>query len=142
MTCPFCTINTVRNRILEEGELTRVLFSNPRLMKGHLLVMPKRHVEQPWDLTADELQEMFLHIHALQKKLSKTLGTGCDIRQNYRPFITQGRLKVDHLHVHLLPRSFEDELYKKSMKFETALFTDVPEGEVDEVRRVLSATDN
>jgi len=115
----------------------RVIFSNPRLMKGHLLVTPKRHVEQPWELAEHELKEIFFHIHALQKKLAETLGTGCDIRQNYRPFIKQGRLKVDHLHFHLLPRTFQDDLYEKSMKFETDIFSDVPVAEVDAVKKSL-----
>ncbi len=116
----------------------RVIYSNPRLMKGHLLVIPKRHVERPWELTESELKELFYHIHKLQKKLSETLGTGCDIRQNYRPFMKDGRLKVAHLHFHLLPRSFEDELYEKSMKYETDIFVDLPDGETDEVKSLLA----
>lgn len=108
-------------------------------MKGHLLVVPKRHVEQPWDLTSLELKEIFSHIHDLQKKLSNTLGTGCDIRQNYRPFMKQGKLKVDHLHFHLLPRTFQDDLHERSMKFETDIFTDLLDDEVNEIRKALSA---
>lgn len=108
-------------------------------MKGHLLVLPKRHVEQPWELTDIELKEIFSHIHDLQKKLSTTLGTGCDIRQNYRPFMKQGKLKVDHLHFHLLPRTFQDDLYERSMKFETDIFTDLIDDEVSEVREALGA---
>lgn len=107
-------------------------------MKGHLLVIPKRHIEQPWDMTDIELQETFAHIHDLQKRLSSTFGTGCDVRQNYRPFIKQGRLKVDHLHFHLLPRTFQDELYEQSMKYETDIFIELPSSEEDEVTSVLA----
>lgn len=135
--CPFCNINTLKTRTLEEGQRVRVIFSNPRLVKGHLLVTPKRHVEQPWELTDDELKEIFSHIHNLQQKISETLGTGCDIRQNYRPFMKQGKLKVDHLHFHLLPRTFQDELYERSMKYETDIFSDLPEQEIVEVRSAL-----
>lgn len=138
MHCPFCTIDITRNQTLRESEHVRVIYSNPRLMKGHLLVIPKRHVERPWELTESELKELFYHIHKLQKKLSETLGTGCDIRQNYRPFMKDGRLKVAHLHFHLLPRSFEDELYEKSMKYETDIFVDLPDGETDEVKSLLA----
>lgn len=132
-SCPFCEINPIRNRTLQESEHVRVIFSNPRLMKGHLLVIPKRHVEQPWELTEVELKEIFSHIHGLQQKISSTLGTGCDIRQSYRPFMKQGRLKVDHLHFHLLPRTFQDDLYEKSMKYETDIFSELPPKEIEDV---------
>lgn len=136
--CPFCEIDATRNRTLKESRHARVIFSNPRLMKGHLLVTPKRHVEQPWELTEVELKEIFSHIHELQRKIASTLGTGCDIRQNYRPFMKQGRLKVDHLHFHLLPRTFQDDLYERSMKYETEIFTDLPDDEANEVREALT----
>ena len=135
--CPFCFIDSVKNRTLAETPNARVIFSNPRLVKGHLLVIPKRHVEQPWELTEVELREILGHIHRLQKKISETLGTGCDVRQNYRPFIRQGRLKVDHVHFHLLPRTFQDELYECSMKYETEMFVELPTSEINEVKILL-----
>jgi diadenosine tetraphosphate (Ap4A) HIT family hydrolase len=135
--CPFCNIDEVKTRTLQETDRVRVIFSNPRLMKGHLLVTPKRHVEQPWDLTEIELKEIFAHIHELQKQLVEALGTGCDIRQNYRPFMKQGKLKVDHLHFHLLPRTFKDDLYERSMKYEIDIFADLTENEIEEVKAVL-----
>lgn len=139
--CPFCNIDKIKNRTLQESENTRVIFSNPRLMKGHLLVIPKRHVEQPWELTQHELNELFHHIHILQKRISETLGTGCDIRQNYRPFMKQGKLKVDHLHFHLLPRTFQDDLYERSMKYETDIFSDLLDDEVKTVTEALRSAE-
>lgn len=135
--CPFCNIDRLKTLTLQESDNVRVVLSTPRLMKGHLLVIPKRHVEQPWDLSETELKEVFLHIHELQKCISETLGTGCDIRQNYRPFMKQGRLKVDHLHFHLLPRTFKDDLYERSMKYETDIFADLSKDEGEEVRSIL-----
>lgn len=140
-TCPFCTIDNIKTRIIDESKQTRVILSNPRLTKGHLLVIPKRHIEQPWDITSSELKELFSHIHHFQKKLSITFGTGCDIRQHFRPFMQQGRLKVDHLHFHLLPRTYKDELYEESMKFETDLFKNLTEQEIIEVTTSLKKTE-
>jgi len=54
MECPFCNINSEKTRILKDGNFTRVVFSNPRLMPGHLLVIPKRHVEKISDLNKEE----------------------------------------------------------------------------------------
>jgi ATP adenylyltransferase len=136
--CRFCGPHFDKNQqILQESEHAWVIFSNPRLMKGHLLVIPKRHVERPWELTDAELMETFEHIRELQKKLSETLGTGCDLRQHYRPFMSEGRIKVNHMHFHLLPRTLRDDLYERSMKYETNIFSELSEAEVEEMRSVL-----
>jgi len=49
----------------------------------------------------------------------------------------QGKLKVDHLHFHLLPRTFQDDLYERSMKYETDIFSDLPNDEVRVVTETL-----
>jgi diadenosine tetraphosphate (Ap4A) HIT family hydrolase len=134
--CPFCS-DLVNERVVAESECVRVILSNPRLTKGHLLVIPKRHVEMPWELTNQEVSEIFDHIKILQKRLSEVFGTGCDVRQNYRPFLKQGRLKVDHIHYHLIPRRFKDELYEKTLKYEVDIFTDITKKEAEEVRRLI-----
>ena len=43
--CPFCT-KVKEHGILKEGKHAYVIFSNPRLMPGHLLVTSKRHVQR------------------------------------------------------------------------------------------------
>ena len=54
MDCPFCNINSEKTRILEDKKFVRVIFSNPRLMPGHLLIIPKRHVEKISELNKEE----------------------------------------------------------------------------------------
>jgi len=125
--CPFC--KRERSLLIKDGKLIYVQLSNPRLVDGHLLVIPKRHVEQLSELNAEEREELLALMAEFQGKITGRFATGCDVRQNYRPFLQQGKLKVDHLHVHLLPREFEDELYKKSMAFETELFRDMTDEE-------------
>lgn len=132
--CPFCE---PKDRVLKENEHALMLLSNPRKMPGHFLVIPKRHVEKPWKLTKDELGDIFDLIFFIEKKIIGKLGDGCDIRQNYRPFLEQSKLKVDHVHFHVYPRYYEDYLYKVSEKFETDLFTDLDESEHDEVAKLL-----
>jgi diadenosine tetraphosphate (Ap4A) HIT family hydrolase len=84
--CPFCH---PLERVVKENDLAQVLLSDPRKIPGHILVMPKRHVEEPWELTASELQAIFELIFFIEKKIIGKLGDGCDIRQNYRPFMKQ-----------------------------------------------------
>lgn len=132
--CPFCSTT---DRVLKENENAKVILSNPRKMPGHFLVIPKRHVEEPWELKKEELTDVFDLIFFIEKKIIGKLGDGVDIRQNYRPFLKQGKLKVDHVHFHVYPRYFEDYLYKVSEQFETDLFTDLDEGEAEEVAKLL-----
>lgn len=59
---------------------------------------------------------------------------GGDLRQNYRPFMKEGVLKVDHLHFHLIPRAWEDEIYNKSQIFEKDIFKKLDVVEINEVK--------
>src|SRR5688500_10511767 len=92
--CPFCrVVEDEKHRLIHDGKLVIVFLSNPRLTKGHTLVVPKRHVEKPWELTWEERKEIFELLDHYEQKLLSAVGTGCDVRQNYRPFMSQGRLK-------------------------------------------------
>ena len=122
---------------MRENTLAQVVLSNPRKVPGHFLVMPKRHVEKPWDLTEDEVTAIFELIFYIEQKIIGKLGDGCDIKQNYRPFMPQSRLKVDHIHFHVYPRSLHDYLYKVSEIYETDLFVDLDDLERNEVAKLL-----
>ena len=82
-------------------------------------------IEHPNQLGEDELLAIFSLINQVRDKLLQTIATVVDIRQNYRPFLLQSRVKVDHDHFHVMSRTDKDELYERSMKFETDLFTDL-----------------
>lgn len=138
MSCPFCNLQSEKTRTIKSGKLTTIILSNPRLMPGHTLVVPNRHVEKPWELADDELVAIFSDIKWVESVLLKTIATGCDIRQNYRPFLPQGRTKVDHVHFHVLPRTSEDQLYQTSMKYETQLFKDLSEQEETSIQKLFS----
>jgi len=137
MECPFCNINLEKTRILKDGNFTRVIFSNPRLMPGHLLVVPKRHVEKISDLDEKERKELFEMIVEFQEKILSKIASGCDIRQNYRPFQKQDNLKINHLHIHLQPREIFDELYEKSQIFEKDIFKDLQSEELEKMFKIF-----
>jgi histidine triad (HIT) family protein len=138
MNCPFCNINPDRNPILKDGKYIRVILSNPRLMPGHLLVIPKRHVEKISELNKQEEKELFKAIIEFQEKILSKVAAGCDIRQHYRPFEKQGRLRVNHLHFHLQPRELFDDLYKKSQIYEKKSFKDLPSAEISKMLKIFS----
>jgi len=139
MECPFCNLDKEESRTLRKGKFSTVILSNPRLMKGHCLVIPNRHIEKPWELKPDELQDIFENIFWVQQKLLNSLATGTDVRQNYRPFLAEGRTKVNHLHFHVLPRTNDDELYKESMQYEKNLFQDMSDAERQKMRQLFNS---
>jgi diadenosine tetraphosphate (Ap4A) HIT family hydrolase len=129
--CPFCSAD---DRILKENDLALVILSDPHKVPGHFLVMPKRHIDKPWDLTHEELTAVFDLIFFIEQKVIGKLGDGVDIRQNYRPF---NELGVRHVVFHVLPRSKDDYLYKVSEQYEKDLYVDLDDMERDAVADIL-----
>jgi diadenosine tetraphosphate (Ap4A) HIT family hydrolase len=137
MNCPFCDIDEHRTKIIQTYKQTYVAFSNPRLTPGHLLVILKRHVEKLSEFTSDELDELWRTVIDFQERIIARLASGCDLRQNYHPFQKQSRLKVDHLHIHLIPREYKDEIYQITQMNEKNLFKNLNEPEVQKVLGAL-----
>ncbi|MBC7707637.1 HIT domain-containing protein [Polaromonas sp.] len=134
ISCPFCD---PLERVVKSNDSAQMLLSDPRKVPGHTLVMPKRHVEKPWELTAEELQDIFALINFVEQRVVGKLGTGCDIRQGYKPFLKQDALKVNHLTFHVIPRAKDDYLYSVSEKYEEDLFAELDDLERDEVTKLL-----
>ena len=135
--CPFCGNVELKSRIIDETCNTITILSNPALVNYHLFVIPKKHVEKLSDLTCEERTELFEQAVKFQNILLKKFG-GCDIRQNCRPFQKQDTLKVNHVHIHLQPRTFKDELYTKSQIFETSIFRNLNNYELNRIKSGIS----
>jgi histidine triad (HIT) family protein len=136
--CPFCEIDKNKTRIVWEGKNVFVVLSNPRLMFGHLLIVPKRHIEKLSELKKEEKKELFEATIKFQEKILKFIAKGCDIRQNFRPFQKQDGLKINHLHIHLQPRKFKDELYKRCQIFEKKIFCPLSKKEMDKIFNIFN----
>jgi diadenosine tetraphosphate (Ap4A) HIT family hydrolase len=130
MICPFCKIDKKRTKVIEIKKNVLVIFSNKRLVPGHLLVVPRRHVLSPSDLNETERKEIFDTIIEYQEKIVPRIAAGCDVKLNYRPFLKQDDHKVDHIHFHLLPRNLFDELFERSDKYHTVIFKKLPDEEL------------
>lgn len=135
--CPFCHLD---DRVLKENKSANLFLSDPRKVSGHFLVTPKRHVELPWELKKEEMADIFELVFLIQERLVKKYG-GSDIRQNCRPFMKQGRIKVDHVHYHVYPRSPEDELFQRVERFELDLFKSLSDEERELMVRLLEGED-
>lgn len=134
MECPFCN---AKDRVLKQNGYAQLILSNPRKVPGHMLVLPKRHVEKPWELTPQEVLDVYELIAFAQQRVLGKLGEGADIRQNYRPFKKEDELKKNHVLFHVVPRSRDDYIYTTAEKFERDLFAELDDLERDEVAKLL-----
>lgn len=132
MDCPFCHIKEqMKHRTLEEREHVFVILSDPRLVEGHTLVVPKRHVEYAFQMNSAERKELFDTLLAWQERIMKRYSQGCDIMQNCRPYQPQDWIKQYHVHFHLQPRFPEDEIWKKLTSPARGMFQPLPDDECE-----------
>src|SRR5262245_14800083 len=107
-TCIFCKIlsgQAPAHTVLDEPDRVGILDNRP-LFPGHVLLMPRRHVDTLVDLPAEEVGPFFQAAQALARAVEKALGAeGTFVGINNK--VSQS---VPHLHVHVVPRRFKDGL--------------------------------
>jgi len=135
-SCVFCTDKIIKRKI-GEGKHSFAILSNPKLVAGHILIIPKRHVQLFSDLKKEEVLEMFKFLSFYQDKVLQVLSKGTEIRQNYRPFKKDSSTHVNHFHFHILPRDDEDELAKKVDVHRKPFYVKLKEMEREKITKLL-----
>jgi len=100
--CELCSLQSV----LAENALAYVRSDNHSLSPGHVLVVPKRHVADFFDMTPQEqvaVLELLREAHQLAR--SSHSPDGFNIGVNVGLAAGQSRM---HVHVHLIPRYLGD----------------------------------
>ncbi len=108
-----------------------MILSDPRLVEGHTLVIPKRHVEYAFEMTDEERKELFDTLLEWQEKIIKCYSKGCDILQNCRPYQPQDWIKQYHVHFHLQPRFPNDGIWEKLTSPAREMFEPLPKQECE-----------
>lgn len=110
--CAYCQPGALEGRLIYEDGLVRSFLSNPRLTRGHSLVIPRRHVEPPAPLTAAEVAVLD-ETERLRALMLGSFATGVDIFQKTREQVPEGHndVKMDHIHFHVWPSNPGDALY-------------------------------
>ncbi len=140
MNCIFCNIiKNNKERIIKETKYSIVVLSDPKLMSGHFLVIPKHHVEKLSEMSKEERDDLVTESINMQNKVLEKISPGCDICQHYRPFIPDNAFKVTHLHIHIRPRTLDDELYMKVQINEAEIFSPTTEAEVQKYRKIVNS---
>jgi diadenosine tetraphosphate (Ap4A) HIT family hydrolase len=100
--CELCTPRSV----LSENALAYARLDSNSLSPGHVLVVPRRHVADFFDMTPQEQAAIFeLLGKARQLIHARHSPDGYNIGVNIGPAAGQSRM---HVHVHLIPRHLGD----------------------------------
>ena len=96
-----CQLCAPRDALFENA-LAYARYDNNSLSHGHVLVVPKRHVANFFDMTADEQSAVLALLNAAQRSIQKQHSPdGYNIGVNIGQAGGQARM---HVHVHLIPR--------------------------------------
>ncbi|HEY8454956.1 MAG TPA: HIT family protein [Actinopolymorphaceae bacterium] len=132
--CTFCAIveGAPAHRVLDEPAFLGFLDTRP-VFKGHVLLVPREHVETLLDLP-DSLREPFLD--ALQR-LARAMETGLGAQGSFVAVNNRVSQSVPHLHAHVIPRTRGDGL--RGFFWPRRKYTDAAEAEsyAERVRAAL-----
>ena len=99
--CPFCNIKDNVNVIYQDSSWIAV-YDNYPVSKGHILLIPKRHVKTYFELNYVELASVGVNIGIIKRLLDKKFKpTGYNIGINCGESAGQ---TVPHCHIHIIPR--------------------------------------
>lgn len=115
--CAFCKQSVLDNQKFYEDDLVIALFNYKPALKGHSLIIPKRHVQSFNELTNEEalrITQIIKKVHKASEKLFHAKSyllyqkNGSEVGQT-----------VPHVHVHYVPRK-ENEKSISSLLFKIA----------------------
>ncbi|SEP76289.1 Diadenosine tetraphosphate (Ap4A) hydrolase [Lentzea albida] len=101
--CLFCKLHdSSLHEILVESDNFVVRWDNYPLSKGHVELVPRRHIESFFDMTAVEIVEAYTLMTQAREEIDDQFGPAA-----YTIGVNDGTAAgrtVDHLHIHLIPR--------------------------------------
>lgn len=101
--CLFCRMDDEKvNSVVDESTNFYARADNFPATRGHVEIVPKRHVVSFFDLTAADVAEAYDLMHRVQQKLNSEHHPDA-----YTIGVNDGRAAgrtIDHLHIHLVPR--------------------------------------
>ncbi len=106
--CRFCEIVTGEREaevVLADGEVMAFLDRRP-LIHGHVLVVPRDHIETLPDLPAELLEPVF----GAARRIAAVMPEVLDAEGTFVALNNRVSQSVPHLHVHVVPRRRKDGL--------------------------------
>lgn len=102
--CIFCKLagGEIPTESLYEDDKVKVIFDASPASKGHVLIIPKEHFRNIYDLDEETAGHIFKVATKIARAMEKTLGyDGLNVVQNNGEAAGQ---TVYHFHMHLIPR--------------------------------------
>lgn len=100
MECPFCY--PCEGFVLYADGMVKILLDSYPAGKGHLLVVPSRHVESWEELTPEEKASLMRGVELAMEVLGEVLNPdGFNVGMNLGEAAGQ---TVRHIHIHVIPR--------------------------------------
>ena len=102
--CIFCKIvegKIPSAKLYEDGDCIAFLDISPAV-KGHTLVVPKKHHETLLDITEEGLKALMIKVRSIAKSIvDATSADGFNLLQNNKKIAGQ---MIPHIHFHIIPR--------------------------------------
>jgi diadenosine tetraphosphate (Ap4A) HIT family hydrolase len=104
--CIFCEYLENREKIVFENNLAFAIYDGFPVNKGHMLIMPKRHVSSYFELSEDEKNDINFLLEISKKHVDQLFNPdGYNVGFNEGIY---GGQTIMHCHVHLIPRYIGD----------------------------------
>ena len=99
--CPFC-LNNLTSEIILENNFSYAIYDKFPVSKGHILIIPKHHNSNYFDLSLEEQKECLILLNNAKKILDKEFKPdGYNVGININKDAGQ---TIWHAHIHLIPR--------------------------------------
>lgn len=93
--------NKIKTNVFLNHDLFNIIYDHDPIAKNHLLIIPKRHMLNFYDLNHDESKELKKIIKKIKSKLKL---------KNYTIMINDGKInELSHIHIHFIPRKLKDK---------------------------------
>ncbi|WP_207208041.1 HIT family protein [Xylanivirga thermophila] len=101
--CILCDIyNKNKEKVIAENELSFAIYDNFPVNEGHTLILPKRHFDNFFDATQEEINQIYSLIHICKENIDeKYKPTGYNIGVNVG---YDGGQTIWHVHIHMIPQ--------------------------------------
>jgi bis(5'-adenosyl)-triphosphatase len=107
VTCSFNrTRLTTCNQVFHLSRLSIAIVNLKPLLPGHVLVSPRRVVPRFNDLSAAEVQDLFLTVHRVSRMVERVYGAS-SLNIAIQDGVDAGQ-SVPHVHAHIIPRRKDD----------------------------------
>lgn len=129
--CIFCKIisGEIPSAVIFENDEFKVILDRFPASKGHVLIIPKKHFDNIFDIDPDLGGRLFTLAVRMAGIVKKATGAeNMNIIQNNGPLAGQ---TVNHFHLHIIPRYENDSI---SVKWSQLQLTD---DEIEDVRKAI-----